>query len=218
MLLDLIDGHGEKQIWHISAPASMSPAAIKDLGLSAVGKGALSFHHKGSSYTIRDTPSDDTTLLLPEGRKARYKRAKPGVNRTISLEQVAANLSSSARDKENSSPPIFYASKRGKNAEPRQQPEGLSERYQPYGIVKSERTAENIEAQTKSKHCLVDSRAAEDFENAAKSDVASLKNAKHSRKMVAETAQPGSSFNRTDSTKKGQKKKKHRATDEHASP
>merc|ERR1711881_184371 len=64
----------DKEIWYISAPASLPITALKEVALEKFAKQQAIMTHNGESYTLVSDPAvrDTTRVLLPEGKRG-YK-------------------------------------------------------------------------------------------------------------------------------------------------
>jgi hypothetical protein len=134
-----------KQIWHISAPASLNISSVKELDLAAATRGDPILSERGISYRMQETTSKNDMLMLSEGRSAQYKTSKGTISRSFTL-GVGAGISkgsetSKNRQEDSSQRALtsFAAQSPGERQHPRRQPEGLHKRYQPFGtdVVKA---------------------------------------------------------------------------------
>ncbi|KAI5306071.1 hypothetical protein KEM56_002325 [Ascosphaera pollenicola] len=90
-LSQVLSGAGNKQIWHITAPASVPLSSINQLALDAVATGQPVLSHKGVQYKLREEQlGSDTTkhLLLPDKFGTTYKKDSLRVVQTFHLEKV----------------------------------------------------------------------------------------------------------------------------------
>lgn len=136
-----------KQVWQISAPASVNLGAIKQFDIAAVLKGEPIFTDNNVSYNMQPIAESDDMLLLPQGANARYKPTKSTISRGFSLQVIEKKPSSSVPSSDLPSGPIenelvFTAQVKGKLKPPREQPVGLKTRYTPYGVISTNDTAE----------------------------------------------------------------------------
>ncbi|RMZ89774.1 hypothetical protein DV736_g2983, partial [Chaetothyriales sp. CBS 134916] len=119
-----------KQVWHICAPASVDVASIKELDLEAALRGDAILSDNGVSYSMQETLSDNSSLMLLRGTSGIYQPSTAKVARSFRLAVKAGSgtKASSAQDE-----PTFVAQSTGQKKAARQQPEGLGMRYQPFG-------------------------------------------------------------------------------------
>ncbi|KFY74768.1 hypothetical protein V499_05229, partial [Pseudogymnoascus sp. VKM F-103] len=114
-----------KQIWHITAPASLSLASLKNLTLPASSgadedeEDAPTISLPGGEYSVAlAAATADTTRVLLPGRGG-YKALEAPVGRTLHLQRV--NVVGGE---------VYVGRKR----EARKQPEGLRMRFRPIGF------------------------------------------------------------------------------------
>ena len=126
-----------KQIWYITAPASIPFDSIKEVNPESIsnGKAVLSYKNADYGFTIRENDIEiRERLLLPNYKDSSYHSTNSGITRSIHLRQLVrlpGTLGSQAAISSDSFPP-GNATKVYKKAV-RQQPEGLRMRYQPFG-------------------------------------------------------------------------------------
>ncbi|RAL64680.1 hypothetical protein DID88_001712 [Monilinia fructigena] len=116
-----------KEIWYITAPASLPIASVKEISLQDAKLGKAVFSQDGNNYGFVHDALDDNTytkILLPSNSKDCYSIEKKPVNQIYHMQQVI-NLS-----KTNSSQATVPAKR-----PVRQQPKGLKARYQPIGFT-----------------------------------------------------------------------------------
>ncbi|PGH18673.1 hypothetical protein AJ80_04421 [Polytolypa hystricis UAMH7299] len=118
-----------KQIWHITAPASVPVSSIQELALDTVAKGESILTHKGVGYRMREDlhgVEKNKALLLPDERGKTYRRNQVGVAQTFHVEQVIELSNGTAYSGE--------AEGIQKLMKPRRrQPKNLRMRYMPFG-------------------------------------------------------------------------------------
>ncbi|KAI5309905.1 hypothetical protein KEM55_002160 [Ascosphaera atra] len=120
-----------KQVWHITAPASVPLSSIKQLALDAVAQGQPILSHDGKQYRLREEQLGlDTSkhLLVPNKQGNVYHKDSHRVVQTFHLEQLVG-LSPSTSDVK---PSNVQVSKYEKPV--RQQPKNLKTRYRPFGV------------------------------------------------------------------------------------
>ncbi|RVX75363.1 hypothetical protein B0A52_00716 [Exophiala mesophila] len=131
----LFENLSGKQIWHISAPASLSLQSITELDIQAALQGRSILTKNGIDYNMHPTPLQHEILLLPAGQDSTYEQTEVGVTRTFDLREMSMIPRAKAKDKAQSSTAsiVFTATKEGTTGQPRKQPEGLRQRYIPFG-------------------------------------------------------------------------------------
>ncbi|PGH02893.1 hypothetical protein GX51_04349 [Blastomyces parvus] len=118
-----------KQIWHITAPASVPMNSIQELALDAVATGGSILTHQGVNYKLREdeiAAEKYKSLLLPDEQGNAYHRSRVNVAQTFHLEQIV-DLANGATHSDQSVP----ISKLTKPK--REQPRHLKMRYKPIG-------------------------------------------------------------------------------------
>ena len=133
-----------KQLWHISAPASVNIASIKTLDLEAAMRGETILSESGINYSMQETSSEYESLMLTEDTSARYKPTRVKISKSFKLgiRSDTNDQKSSTQEADHQSPSktasSFVAQNSGQKKPLRQQPEGLHMQYQPFGsgIVK----------------------------------------------------------------------------------
>ncbi|KAL8866035.1 MAG: hypothetical protein Q9174_006537, partial [Haloplaca sp. 1 TL-2023] len=125
-----------KQIWHITAPASVPIDTITEVPVQKVATGEAILKHDEDDYGLvaeTDATGDRKVLLIPSTDDNRYHVAGAPITRTLHLQQIV-NLPSRSSDN----------TVAGSNERPtshvktvRQQPEGLCMRYRPFGDATS---------------------------------------------------------------------------------
>ena len=136
-----------KQVWHISAPASVNIGTIKRFDISAALKGNPITTQNGVSYSLQPTATSNGRLLLPDGDKGAYFPSETTISRGFQLKAIEKEVAqaNSASSQDDANPDItnnliFTAQSSGQPKPPRQQPTGLETRYVPYGVVERERS------------------------------------------------------------------------------
>ncbi|KZF24538.1 hypothetical protein L228DRAFT_245495 [Xylona heveae TC161] len=124
-----------KQIWHITAPASVPIDSIKEVALENVQKGESVLSHKGAEYgfSINETPAESNTkLLVPSGSGNGYQLVRDGVAQSLHLHQLVRipNLPHAVEDSPEKASEIPPAPAK---KPVRQQPEDLKMRFFPIG-------------------------------------------------------------------------------------
>ncbi|PQE32386.1 hypothetical protein CJF32_00001134 [Rutstroemia sp. NJR-2017a WRK4] len=116
-----------KQIWYITAPASVSIDTIKDMSLRGARSGKVVLSQKGNEYGfVEDTAENKTytKLMLPNKAKNGYRIEKRPIDQIFHLQQVPklANGDDSSQATVPAKKPV------------RKQPKGLRMRYTPVGF------------------------------------------------------------------------------------
>lgn len=123
-----------KQIWHIATPASVPITSIKEISVDSIQNGATVLSHKGTDYSlVTETEAEmanNHCLLLPSIQSNDYRPCKTSVFNTLHLQQ---QLNLPTRAQLSASIPNLASRPRTHVKAPRQQPQGLKMRYQPFG-------------------------------------------------------------------------------------
>lgn len=117
-----------KQIWYITAPASLPITSIKSVALKDVQKGKPVATINGESYGFQKdegTEKDNTKLLVPSREGGRYETSKRGIDQVLHLQQIVDLPELMTEERAT----IPAASKFV-----RQQPKGLRMRFKPIGF------------------------------------------------------------------------------------
>ncbi|KAL9016986.1 MAG: hypothetical protein Q9185_005681 [Variospora sp. 1 TL-2023] len=123
-----------KQIWHITAPASVPIESIQEVPVQKVTSGASITSHKNADYgliTEADINSTEKVLLVPSSEGNVYTMTGTTIDKTLHLQQIVS-LPSTAKL---SGRPVKGGSSLPKThiKAVRQQPTGLKMRYRPFG-------------------------------------------------------------------------------------
>jgi DNA-directed RNA polymerase I subunit RPA34.5 len=121
-----------KQVWHITAPASIPLTLIKDFDLDAVKSGSPVLVHEGRHYALVTGSIESHQLLLPGETGCSYKRSKTSISKSYHLQEITKQLQPRDADKENRAP-AFFAKAIPQAKPPREQPKMLKMRYIPFG-------------------------------------------------------------------------------------
>lgn len=123
-----------KQVWHITAPASVNIKDIKPFNIQDVRSGKPIFSRNGVDYGFLTGSHQTENLLLPNGENMGYTPAMAQISGTYHLREISrSNIKNDADgDKENSGM-SFAAMSAVAPRKPREQPVGLRMHYQPYG-------------------------------------------------------------------------------------
>ncbi|KAL8724070.1 MAG: hypothetical protein Q9181_007001 [Wetmoreana brouardii] len=129
-----VDNLQGKQIWHIIAPASVPISLIKEVPIQKVFTGSPILSHKGADYGLfaeANADRDEKVLLVPSHKDDNYRLAGADIAKTLRLQQIVKPPFLSHKP-ENSATGVGTAPKTHVRAI-RQQPEGLTMRYRPFG-------------------------------------------------------------------------------------
>ncbi|TEY84206.1 hypothetical protein BOTCAL_0019g00300 [Botryotinia calthae] len=197
-----------KEIWYITAPASVPIASVMEMSLRDAKLGKAVFSQNGNDYGFVHDPLDDkayTKILLPSNSKDGYSIEKKSVDQIYHMQQVV-NLS-----KESSNQATVPAKR-----PVRQQPKGLKARYQPIGFASApgvigsdEDESESEERAPKFRKIATSEDEASDveMEDAPPAKKSKSDKSKKSQKDSEESADRSSKKKNKDS---GDKKKKHK--------
>ena len=137
-----------KQVWQITAPASVSLDSIKTFGIYAARKGDTVLKTDGKSYRFAEEQATSTCLLVPSEGKAEYIPGKPAILRTYHLREIVNPPTKGKETEANQSRPMFFEFQPDDElpARPkREQPEGLRMRYKPFGTTEEGSDGERSE-------------------------------------------------------------------------
>ncbi|KAL8708777.1 MAG: hypothetical protein Q9225_007555 [Loekoesia sp. 1 TL-2023] len=123
-----------KQIWHITAPASVPISSIKEVPIRKVDSGGSILSYKDADYglvTEADENPNEKVLLIPSSEDNGYRVADANITRTVHLQQIVKLPSLSSK-------PGVLVNGTTETVKThvkviRQQPEGLRMRYRPFG-------------------------------------------------------------------------------------
>ncbi|KAI9745974.1 MAG: hypothetical protein M1818_000655 [Claussenomyces sp. TS43310] len=124
-----------KQVWYITAPASVPISAIKKVSLEDVKDGKPALSHNGQDYGFVQNEVEDkrfSRIMLPDDLGSSYHLEKKSLDQTLHLQQMI-QLPNQL------SPQVANAQAISKATVPakkpiRQQPEGLQMRFRPIGV------------------------------------------------------------------------------------
>lgn len=131
--LDKESLHG-KQIWYITAPASVSLNLIKDVSIHNVTARASILSYKNAEYGLIEDPNGEKgekLLLIPSPENIGYRPLGTHIEKTFHLQQLVELPASAQRNRVAGNGAITAAKTHVKMV--RQQPEGLRMRYHPFG-------------------------------------------------------------------------------------
>lgn len=119
-----------KQLWHITAPASVPVSSIRTLALDAVATGEPVLSHKGSQYRLREeqiSADRNKSLLIPDAMGNTYHESPQSIVQTFHVEEVIElpDANTPAQQIEKYVKPV------------RQQPKNLRARHTPIGSTRT---------------------------------------------------------------------------------
>ncbi|KAK3168187.1 hypothetical protein OEA41_004633 [Lepraria neglecta] len=124
-----------KEIWHITAPASVPIASIKEVSMQGIKARTSILSHKGADYSLVPESgaeqANNQALLLPSIQTNSYQTSTSTIIKTLHLQQLV-NLPNHTTSPAKPSNQTATVPEPQKNA-PRQQPQGLRMRYHPFG-------------------------------------------------------------------------------------
>jgi DNA-directed RNA polymerase I subunit RPA34.5 len=125
-----------KQIWHITAPASVNIKDIKPFNIQDVRSGKPVFSKNGIDYGFLTGLHKTERLLLASEESVEYAPTKAPVSGTYHLRELGRSKVRSAVDANKENESIrFTAVSTVPSRKPREQPTGIRMRYQPYGSL-----------------------------------------------------------------------------------
>jgi DNA-directed RNA polymerase I subunit RPA34.5 len=130
--------HAGKQVWHITAPASVPLASIEKFDLEAVRSGNPVLKYREKEYGFSAEPNALKHLLLPEGTNSTYKRLKTSISKSYHLREVPDHFQTTkSGDGQLTEVVDFFAKETPQSKAAPKQPEMLRMRYKPFGINES---------------------------------------------------------------------------------
>ncbi|KAL8858397.1 MAG: hypothetical protein Q9178_005078 [Gyalolechia marmorata] len=127
-----------KQIWYITAPASVPFSSIKEVSTRQIAEGGSILSYKGAEYGLMpevDTGQKEKLLLVPSPEDNHYRLAGAQIEKTLHLQQLVKGPASTHREGVLTNGATKAPKTHVKMV--RQQPEGLRMRYQPFGYQSS---------------------------------------------------------------------------------
>ncbi|RDW67981.1 hypothetical protein BP6252_09377 [Coleophoma cylindrospora] len=123
-----------KQIWYITAPASVPISAIEEVSLKAMKKGKPAVTHNGEDYGFVEDTEDKTytKILVPNGSEDGYKATSNAVDQVLHLRHIVQLPSIHGETDE--SPTTSSRATVPTRRPIRQQPQGLKMRFTPIGF------------------------------------------------------------------------------------
>lgn len=134
-LTNLLSNTSDKQIWHITAPASVPLSQLQSVSLAAIQNQSSLLTHKGTSYTLAEEQSSKTTKKLLIPNDAGYSATSIPVTKSLVLQQVITlpNLSANQSDPATGSTAAAQVTRPATRG-PRPQPKGMRMRFRPIGF------------------------------------------------------------------------------------
>lgn len=126
----------QKQVWHITAPASVNIVDIKPFNIQDVRSGKPVFSKNGIDYGFLTGLHKSEKLLLATGENVEYVPAGATISGAYHLREIGRSESKNDKDSDKENSEIsFTAISTVPPKKPREQPTGLRMRYHPYGSV-----------------------------------------------------------------------------------
>jgi DNA-directed RNA polymerase I subunit RPA34.5 len=123
-----------KQVWHITAPASIPMSSITVFDVDAVRRGDPVFVHRKKQYCFSPSANDVQHLLLPSDTGSTYKRLKTTITKSYHLREFSNQFTSTRSENEKSPEAIELFAKEKPDCKPApKQPTLLRTRYKPFG-------------------------------------------------------------------------------------
>jgi hypothetical protein len=124
----------QKQVWHITAPASFNIRKIKPFEIQDVRSGKPIFSKNGVDYGFLTGLHKTEKLLLPSGDSVQYTHSVAPISGTYHLREMGRSQTKNVADGDTENSEIPFAARSPvASKSPREQPVGLRMRYQPYG-------------------------------------------------------------------------------------
>ncbi|KAH8593892.1 DNA-directed RNA polymerase I subunit RPA34.5-domain-containing protein [Bisporella sp. PMI_857] len=120
-----------KQIWHITAPASVSMESIKAMSWPDIVQQNAVISHKGNKYgfvQVSNHSTASTKIMVPNSSSDGYHATSKPISTTLHLQQIV-DLPVDTTDQSSSARATIPAKK-----PVRQQPKGLKMRFRPLGF------------------------------------------------------------------------------------
>ena len=128
----------KKQVWHITAPASLNISKIKPFDIQDVRSGKPIFSKNGVDYGFLTGLHKTEKLLLPSGDSVQYTQSVTPISGTYHLREMGRSQTKNVADGDNENSEMPFAARSPvASKSPREQPVGLRMRYQPYGSSSS---------------------------------------------------------------------------------
>ena len=123
-----------KQVWHITAPASVDIGSIKPFNIQDVQSGKPVFSKNGVDYGFLTGMHKQERLLLANNENVEYAQTTARISGIYHLREIGTlRTKNDATGHEENVGVAFTATSAIPPKKPREQPDGLRMRYQPYG-------------------------------------------------------------------------------------
>lgn len=129
---------GEKEVWHVIAPANLSMESIRPFAIRAAMRGEPILNSEGKGYCLKDGPSANKCTLIPNVTEDAYVPCKTAVSRTFYLQEITSPPTKDIGSEANRSKQMFFEFQPHDDypvRRKRKQPEGLRMRYKPFGTT-----------------------------------------------------------------------------------
>ena len=125
----------DKEIWYISAPASLPITALKEVALEKFAKQQAIMTHNGESYTLVSDPAvrDTTRVLLPEGKRG-YKVISTPVKHVLQFQQILSVQATASKGRPKTTSQVLLDTDLPTKPAKKAQPTGLKMRFRPSGF------------------------------------------------------------------------------------
>jgi hypothetical protein len=126
---------GSKELWYISAPASLPITALKEVALEEFANGQAIMEHKGEHYALIGDPAalESTRILLPQDNVG-YKAVPTHVTRVLQFQQVLSVQATSSKGRPKTTSQVLLDTHLPTKPSKRSQPRGMKMRFRPSGF------------------------------------------------------------------------------------
>ncbi|KAI9822463.1 MAG: hypothetical protein M1827_000182 [Pycnora praestabilis] len=128
-----------KQLWYITAPASVPITSIKEVALDSINKGGLTLSHDGADYGFTTSSEGERTrtkLLVPSQSGDGYRLAPINITQRLHLQQMirvpSLTNGKPSPSADGSQSGVTIKTPAVKPVRP--QPQGLKMRFRPFGF------------------------------------------------------------------------------------
>ncbi|KAF7505527.1 hypothetical protein GJ744_000689 [Endocarpon pusillum] len=135
-----------KQVWHITAPASIPLNSLEDFDVDVVRSGRPILTYDSRQYGLAFGAKDSQHLLLPgKVGGSSYKRSRVHISKFYHLREIPNHSqSTSSKAIQSTEDTVFFAKEQPLARTPREQPKMLRMRYKPFGTDDSPSTSTSI--------------------------------------------------------------------------
>jgi len=126
-----------KQVWHVTVPASIPVATIKEVSAQSIQSGESILSYKGADYGLvpeSGAEASNRALLLPSSRRNYYQPSRIPILKILHLQQLV-KIPNHAH--QSAGIPTSAPKPKTHVKAVRQQPQGLKMRYHPFGASDS---------------------------------------------------------------------------------